>query len=153
MRALLSIPLSVTLLSLFAIPANGQNTNRLLGTWERIYVTNDSGVAMTNPTQPFLVVSADGFYAQVGFPPNRPKLTKPLAEYTKEELLARFRGGIGRFGKYTLSGARLTRTNVLNMDPAGTDAPASVQDIRWMGDTLSLLTVGNKGESRWIRAK
>src|SRR4051812_8744416 len=119
MRALVNLPVIAALLFIVTAPAVGQNTNRLVGTWERIYVTNDSGMALKNPTQPFLVVSGDGFYAQVGFPANRPKLTKPMAEYTKEELLARFQGGIGRFGKYSLSGARLTRTNVLNMDPAG----------------------------------
>jgi hypothetical protein len=58
--------------------------------------------------------SSDGFYEQMTIPAGRPKPAKPLADYTKEELLARFTRVEARRGRYTVSGTTPTYVATLN---------------------------------------
>ena len=81
-------------------------------------------------------------------------MDKPLTEMTKEELVARFdRVSAGR-GRYAISGNRLTRTQLSNINPA-MEGREFVQMFRIVGDTLILSSVNpaSKGEARFVRVR
>jgi hypothetical protein len=114
-------------------------------------MTNAQG-AVADPVQAFLIFSASGHFAQTVMPDGRPKLSKPLPDMTKEELLARFQGLGARFGTYTLVGNKLTRKNVAHVNPAA-EGTGETQLFRIEGDVLILTTEGEKGEVRFRRLK
>ncbi|MBI4500774.1 MAG: hypothetical protein HY700_06390 [Gemmatimonadetes bacterium] len=152
MRSLPRVVAVCLSLPLITTSAHAQATKSIVGTWQRFYVTNDSGVVASQAIQPYLTFGTDGYYAQIGFAPNRPVVNKAAAELTKEEFLARYQRSDVRFGKYTIAnGKTLTRTFIESNDPARTEP--TVQDIVFASDTLKLFTIGNKGESRWLRVK
>src|ERR1043165_3447373 len=87
-----------------AYAQDGPPMPKLAGTtWQRISEAKD-----VPPS--YLIFGNDGYYMQVGFRDDRPKLTKPLANLSKTELLAQLRGGEARVGRYSLVGSRLSRT-------------------------------------------
>jgi hypothetical protein len=99
--------------------------------------------------------SSDGFYEQMTIPAGRPKPAKPLADYTKEELLARFTRVEARRGRYTVSGTTLTRTYVASLNPNDEGRDPQVQRFRVEGDVLILTSTsaGNRGEARFRRVR
>jgi len=135
--------------------ASAQSASQLAGTWERFSVRDDDG-KMANPQPPaaFLIMTADGFYSQTAIPTSRPKLNKPLKDMTKDELLARFNNVVARRGTFTVSGNRLTRTDVSNTSPnnEGTGQP---QLFKIEGDVLILTNpdTTKKDEVRFRRVK
>ena len=122
-------------------------------TWQRIYVTDESGVAQPGAPQPYLIFSPDGFYMQVGFRADRPKLTKPFTDLRKADLLAQRRGAGARVGRYSLVGNRLSRTFVTSLTGESEETTAQIQDVHMSGDTLFFQSVGTRGESRWRKAR
>ena len=108
-----------------------------------------------SPPAAFTIFSADGFYSQTAIPTGRAKVDKPLADYTKEELLARFNRSEARRGKYTVSGNTLTRTYASTLNPNDEGRAPQVQRFRIEGDVLILTSPSptNKGETRWRRQK
>ena len=122
-------------------------------TWQRIQLTNDSGVAQAGAAPSYLMFSNDGYYIQVGFRDDRPRLTREFADLTKNQLLAQLRGSEARVGRYSLVGSRLSRTYLTSLNGQSEQTPAQIQDVHVSGDTLFLQTVGTRGESRWRKAK
>jgi hypothetical protein len=136
--------------------AIAQGGQKLVGAWER-FAMKDSTGADVRPLPPaaFTIFSADGFYSQTAIPTGRAKVDKPLADYTKEELLARFNRSEARRGKYTVSGNTLTRTYESSLNPSDEGRAPQVQRFRIEGDVLILTSPSptNKSEVRWRRQK
>lgn len=138
-----------------ATVAAAQAPNPLVGAWERVSVRRADGRS-TQPPPPkaFVVFTDDGWFSQSSIPLDRPKLGKPLEEMTREELLLRFNHLEARWGRYTISGDRLTRTPIGNSAPErqGID---QVQQFRFDDGDLLLIAVeqGTAIESRFRRAK
>jgi len=135
---------------------SAQSPGSLVGSWERFSLKDSTG-AVTQPPLPaaFTIFAADGFYAQIAIPANRPKVSKPLADHTKDELLNRFRNVEARRGRYTVKGDTLTRTYVASVNPNSEGQPAQAQRFRIDGEVLILtsLAAGNKSEARFRRAR
>jgi hypothetical protein len=132
-----------------------QANNPLVGAWERISQTDSTGKPSDpQPPPAFVMFSANGYFSGVTVPSGRPKITKPVREMTREELLARFERVVARRGTYRIEGNKLLRHDVTNINPnvEGTDA---VQVFRIEGD---ILIIGNadpksKAEDRFRRVK
>jgi hypothetical protein len=151
LRISFAVPISIVLL-LGATRSAAQGPS-LVGTWQRFQVTNDSGTIQPQAPKPFLILSADGFYSQTGFPENEVTTAKKaFAQLSEQEMRDRFGRGVARFGRYVLSGATLTRTDMFSLDPS-VSGRAAVQEVKMEGDVMILLTPRTKGESRWRRAK
>jgi hypothetical protein len=117
---------------------------------------DSTGADIQNPPPAaFTIFSADGFYSQTAIPSGRPKVDKPLTDYTKEELLSRFNRAEARRGRYTVSGNTLTRTYVASLNPNDEGRDPQVQRFRIEGGVLVLTSTSptNKSEVRWRRAK
>ena len=117
---------------------------------------DSTGADVQNPPPAaFTMYSADGFYSQIAIPTGRAKVDKPLTDYTKEELLARFTRSEARRGRYTVPGNTLTRTYVATLNPNDEGRDPQVQRFRVEGGVLVLTSTspGNKSEVRWRRAK
>jgi hypothetical protein len=155
-RRLLTLSLLVTSLAAVSSRAAAQGRNPIVGAWERFSMKDSTGADLQNPPPPaFTIFSPDGFYSQTAIPTGRAKVDKPLAEYTKEELLARFNRTEARRGRYTVSGNTLTRTYDSSLNPNNEGNPPQVQRFRIEGDVLVLTSTSptNKSEVRWRRAK
>jgi len=128
----------------------------LVGTWER-FAMKDSTGADVSPLPPaaFTIFSPDGWYSQITIPTGRPKVDKPLADYTKEELLARFNRTEARRGRYSAMGTTLTRTYAASLDPNAEGRDPQVQHYRIAGNVLILTSTSptNKSEVRFRRVK
>jgi hypothetical protein len=139
----------------FVSAAEAQAPADLVGTWERVSLKNADGKD-TQPPAPaaFLIISANGYYSQISIPTGRPKVDKPLAQMTKEELVARFDRVEARRGRYTVKGNVLTRRYDAGADPnqEGTEAG---QLFRIEGDMLILSSADpkQKNEARFRRVK
>jgi hypothetical protein len=154
MRVLLTLSLLVASLASASDRADAQSP--LVGAWERVAMKDSTGAAVQNPPPAaFTIFSADGFYSQTAIPTGRAKLDKPLAEYTKEELLSRFNRSEARRGRYTFSGNTLTRTYVSSLNPNDEGRDPQVQHFRVEGGVLVLTSTSptNKSEVRWRRVK
>src|SRR5688500_15680938 len=118
MRVLSTLSLVVASVMSAGYPAPAQSQGALVGAWERTAIKDSTGTDV-QPALPaaFTIFSSDGFYAQIAIPTGRPKLAKPLADYTKEELVARFNRAEARRGRYTVSGNTLTRTYIATLNP------------------------------------
>jgi hypothetical protein len=133
----------------------GAQSSALTGAWERVSLRDSTGT-MRQPPAPaaFTIYSSDGYFSQTAIPTGRPTIDKPLTEMTKEELVARFeRASAGR-GSYTISGNRLTRKSLSNINPA-LEGGELVQLFRIVGDTLILSSPNpaSKGEARFVRVR
>ncbi|MBI4503548.1 MAG: hypothetical protein HY700_20600 [Gemmatimonadetes bacterium] len=130
-----------------------QTAQQLVGAWKRVSWRDSSGASLQPPGPPTVAVySAEGYFAQTGFPPGRPK--KPLADMTREELLAVIQYGDAWNGTYRLSGNKLTR-HILSYIDADSEGADVVQLFRIVGDTLILSNPNpaNKREARFMRLK
>lgn len=154
MRVLMTLSLLVASLATASDRADAQSP--LVGAWERFAMKDSTGADVQNPPPAaFTIYSADGFYSQIAIPTGRAKVDKPLTDYTKEELLARFTRSEARRGRYTVSGNTLTRTYVATLNPNDEGRDPQVQRFRVEGGVLVLTSTspGNKSEVRWRRAK
>ena len=117
----------------------------------------DSTGADVSPLPPaaFTIFSANGWYSQMAIPTGRAKVNKPLADYTKEELLERFSRAEARRGRYSTMGTTLTRTYTASLDPNAEGRDPQVQHYRVVGDVLILTSTSptNKSEVRFRRVK
>lgn len=139
-----------------ASAALAQNQNRLAGAWERFVLKDSAGTAIQPPSPAALLMfSAEGAYTQIAIPKDRPKVAKPLADMTKEELLSRFTRVESRWGRYSVAGDTLTRTYVASANPNQEAGSPQVQRFRIEGDVLILnsLTPGNQSEARFRRVR
>ena len=155
-RVLPTLSLVVTSLVSAGAPALAQTQRSLVGAWERFAMKDSTGTPLaTLPPAAFTVFTGDGFYLQMAIPTGRPKLAKPLADYTREELLGRFERAEARRGRYTVSGNTLTRTYVSSLNADSEGGPPQVQRFRIEGDVLILTSTSpaNKSEVRFRRAK
>lgn len=134
---------------LIAHGAAAQAPSPLVGAWERASMTDARGEA-AKPEPAFLMFSASGQFAQTVTPAGRPKLNKPLADMTRDELVARFQGVSARFGSYSVAGAKLTRKNIAHLSPAA-EGTQETQNFRIENNVLILTTEGEKGEVRFKR--
>jgi hypothetical protein len=135
--------------------ASAQNAATLVGTWERFSIRDATGkMVAPQPPAAFLIMTSDGFYSQTAIPTGRPKNSKPLKDMTKDELLARFNNIVARRGTFTVSGNRLTRTDVAHTDP-NTEGMSQVQLFKIEGDVLILTNpdTTKKDEARFRRVK
>jgi hypothetical protein len=156
MRILSTISLLVASVAIAGYAAPAQSQGALVGAWERIAIKDSTGTdVQPAPPAAFTIFSSDGFYEQMAIPAGRPKLAKPLADYTKEELLARFARAEARRGRYTVSGTTLTRTYVASLNPNDEGRDPQVQRFRVEGDVLILTSTsaGNRGEARFRRVR
>lgn len=127
----------------------------LTGAWERVSLRDSAGTILQPPgAAAFAIYSANGHFSQIAIPTGRPISDKPLTDMTKEELLVRFQGASASRGTYTISGNRLTRKSLSNLNPAqeGRDL---VQVFRLAGDTLILSSPNpaSRGEARFVRVR
>jgi hypothetical protein len=147
--ALLLIPFLFT-----ASPATTAQQNPLVGTWEEIDGRVDAEGRPAPTRANILIIGSDGYYMTSTLPPNRPKVNKPVAEMTRDELLARFGEVRGQRGVYSVSGDRLTTRQLGNVDP-NEDGRQVVRVFRIDGDVLTL-TAPNPAvtlQSRFRRLK
>lgn len=154
MRVLLTLSFLVASLANAGNRAEAQGP--IVGAWERFAMKDSTGTdVQTQPPAAFTIFSADGFYSQTAIPTGRPKLTKPLADYTKDELLSRYNRTEARRGRYTVSGNTLTRTYVSSLNANDEGRDPQVQRFRIEGDVLILTSTSptNKSEVRFRRAK
>jgi len=156
-RMLLTMSLLGVLLAGGSDRADAQGRAALVGAWERFSIKDSTG-ALRNPQPPaaFTIFSADGSYMQMAIPTGRPKVDKPLADYTKEELLARFSRVEARRGHYSALGTTLTRTYTASLDPNAEGREPQVQHYRIDGDVLTLTSTSpatNKSETKFRRVK
>ena len=156
MRALPTLSIVVACLAGAVAPVAAQHP--IVGAWERFSIKDSTGTDVTPaPPAAFTIFSAEGFYSQIAIPTGRAKVDKPLADYTKEELLARFNRAEARRGQYTISQSRntLTRTYTTSLNPNSEGSEPQVQRFRIEGDVLILTSMspGNKSEVRFRRAK
>ena len=139
--------------SYWVAPMDAQGQNAVVGSWERVSLTNAAGT-VTQPPAPaaFVIFGADGFFSQTAIPTGRKKVDKPLDQMTKEELVERFQRVEARRGTYTITGNKLTRRNVSQADPMQ-EGTEQTQEFRIEGGILILTTPTNKAEARFRRAK
>lgn len=131
-----------------ARPSDAQSANVLVGTWERVSQTNADGTANPQPAA-FVIFSANGHFSQTAVPVGRPKLTKPLQDMTREELLARYQGVQARRGTYSVAGNRLTRKDVTNVNP-NQEGTEQVQEFRIEKDMLTLSSADPKSKAQAV---
>jgi hypothetical protein len=142
-------------LGLVGTATTARAQNALVGAWERTSLLDADGKSIQPPQAPaFLVLTADGFFAQMAVPAGRPKVDRPVDQLTREELVARFNYLEARRGTYTVSGNRLTRRDVVHSNPVQQGAE-QIQLFRIEGDTLilSATTPGRRNEARFRRVK
>jgi hypothetical protein len=153
-RSTLSLLVAAVISAGYSAPAQSQGP--LVGAWERIAIKDSTGTDV-QPTPPaaFTIFGGDGFYSQIAIPTGRPKIAKPLADQTKEELLSRFSRAEARRGRYTVSGTTLTRTYVGTLNPNDEGRAPQVQRFRIEGDVLILTSTsaGNRAEARFRRVR
>ncbi len=131
------------------------NDKAFVGTWERFSSKDAEGRPVEERlVRSFLLFSADGHYSQTILPAGRDKLTKPVKEMTREELLNRFDGVGAHYGSYTIAGNKLTRKLITSTNPSSEGAEFA-QTFRFEADTLILssTTAGSKAEARFRRVK
>jgi hypothetical protein len=158
-RDTMRVRVALGILSFLALASitSAQTTNfsQFAGAWERFSLRDETGKMVSpQPPAPFLIMTADGFFSQTAIPTGRPKSTKALKDMTKDELLARFNQVVGRHGTYSVSGNRLTRTDLSNIIP-NNEGMSQVQLFKLEGDVLILSNPATtkKDEVRFRRVK
>lgn len=131
------------LLSATSAVAQPCTPDKLVGTWERISLLRN-GLSVQPPDAPlFVKFGADGYWSMMEMPPDRPRVTTPLAQQTTKELWSRFERVEGGQGTWTLKtdGSVLTRRHAVNIAPGGEN---SNQDrLCWFeGEILALVGTG-----------
>lgn len=136
-----NVVLSVLFLGL---PAMGQSTNPLVGTWERISLKRGNMEGQPPAAPEFLIISADGYFSESEIPEGREKVNKPLDQMTKEELVARYQHTAASRGTYTIEGNVLRRKHIADLNPSA-EGSDQVRNFRFEGDIL-VLSAGGPGE-------
>jgi len=113
-------------------------TNPLVGAWR----------FETDPKFPqaVLILSADGYYAQVAISPNRSKPKNDFDHETREELMKQFGGLHASWGTWKAEGTKLIRVRLASEDP-GVEGTQAIAEFRIEGDVLIL------GKARWHRLR
>lgn len=122
----------------------------LVGAWERIALTEPGEPPQSPMHTSFLIFSPDGFYSATNMDRGRPKLDRPTAELSRDELLARFASVVARRGRYTVSGDTVTRHIDAHSEPS-LEGLADREAFSWRGDTLVLAGAAGR-EARYVRA-
>ncbi len=138
-----AVILTLTIMLAVNSTASAPNQKAFVGTWERISNKDGEGKALDERLLPSnLIFAADGHYSQTGFPTGRGKVTKPVKEMTREELVNRLDGVLSSYGTYTVTGNKLTRKVLQHLNPAsqGTEI---IQEFRLEGDTVTLKVVSD----------
>jgi len=135
---------NVVLLTFLCLPAMAQGTNPLVGTWERISLLRGTTQGQPPAAPEFLIISADGYFSESEIPEGREKVSKPLDQMTKEELVARYTRTAASRGTYTIQGNVLTRKHIADLNP-GAEGSDQVRNFRFEGDIL-VLSAGGPGE-------
>src|SRR2546428_1822773 len=118
--------------------ASAQGSAPLAGVWQRVSQKDSAGAAIQPPgPAAFAIYSANGYFSQSAIPTVRPKIDKPLAEMTKDELVSIFRDVVVWRGTYSTSGNKLTRKAVSHSNP-NSEGRDVVQVFHITGDTLLL---------------
>jgi|GEM_PF-376115 len=136
------------------LPAAPQS-HPLTGTWEKFSMKDDKGADMPSADKgTLLIITTDGYYAQIEIPKNRKFIERELGELTKEDLLNRFKGLIARFGTYRIVGDKLVRSDMSHSDPSS-EGFEQVQAFRVEGDVLILTNPvpNDKSEIQFRRMK
>ena len=137
-------PRNVVLGIVLCLPVMAQSTNPLVGVWERISLKRGTTEGQPPAAPEFLIISADGYFSESELPEGREKVSKPLGEMTKEELVARFQRTAASRGTYTIQGNVLTRKHVADLNPSA-EGNDQVRNFRFEGDIL-VLSAGGPGE-------
>ena len=133
----ISVLLATTMVFVALVSASTlAQPNRVVGTWELIARTTPQGVVDQDPHE-LLVFTDAGIYVRIELPKGRPRVNKPDAELTLEELRARYNGVIAFHGTYRVTGDRLTAEVVAHTDP-NREGIMAVRKITVEGDTLTL---------------
>src|SRR4051812_44504804 len=126
------------------LPAMAQSSNPLVGVWERISLMRGTTQGQPPAAPEFLIISADGYFSESELPEGREKVSKPLDQMTKEELVARFTRTAASRGTYTIQGNVLTRKHIADLNPSA-EGSDQVRNFRIEGDIL-ILSAGGPGE-------
>jgi len=135
---------NVVLLTFLCLPAMAQSTNPLVGSWERISLMRGTTQGQPPAAPEFLILSADGYFSESEIPEGREKVSKPLDQMTKEELVARYTRTAASRGTYTIQGNVLTRKHIADLNPSA-EGSDQVRNFRFEGDIL-VLSAGGPGE-------
>ncbi|MEP6714264.1 MAG: lipocalin-like domain-containing protein [Terriglobia bacterium] len=93
----------------------------------------------------FLVITADGYYSESELPEGREKVSKPLDQMTKEELVARYSRTAASWGTYTIVGNLLSRRHIMDLNPRA-EGSDQARNFHFEGDIL-VLTAGGPGDT------
>jgi hypothetical protein len=112
--------------------------NPLVGSWQRVSILRN-GFSLQPPEAPLNVMfTEDGYFSELEFPANRPKVNKPLDQQTPQELFSRFDRVAGSWGKYTQIGQRNWRRHEVRLVPS----PAGIQERQWRFEGNALVLEG-----------
>ena len=135
--------------------AAADDAQRIVGTWQRVSSKDPQGRALQPPAPAsILIFTADGHFAQIGFPEGRDSSDKPVNTFTREQLLERFARVEASHGTYKVRRNVLERENEGNINPAQEDQDIN-QVFRIEGDLLVLVMEPPAGryEARFKRVK
>ena len=137
-------PRNAVLFLFSVLSAMGQSNNPLVGVWERISLMRGTTQGQPPAAPEFLIISADGYFSESEIPEGREKVTKPLEQMTKEELLDRYRRTAASRGTYSIQGNVLIRKHIADLNP-NAEGSDQVRNFRFDGDIL-VLSAGGPGE-------
>jgi hypothetical protein len=110
----------------------------MVGTWARVSILRNNLPVQPPEASLNLMFAPDGHWMMMEFPPNRPKVNKPLEQQTPAELYARFGRMNGGWGTYTNYGMVNYRRHINNLGPGG----GSIQERGWHFDGHALVLDG-----------
>jgi hypothetical protein len=119
------------------LPPMDVKPSPVIGTWERVWLIRD-GVLQQPPSVPeYVFFGGDGYFMQMELPAGRPKVQKPLAKMTPEELKARFAHVAVAFGTYSIAASIVTRKH-LRTDTPSSEGYEHVRGFRFEGGFLRM---------------
>ncbi len=136
---------NLALYALLCLPVMAQATNPLVGAWERISLMRGTTEGQPPAAPEFLIISADGYYCESELPDGRDKVSKPLDQMTKEELVARYSRTAASWGTYTIAGNVLNRRHIMDLNPSA-EGSDQTRNFHFEGDIL-VLTAGGPGDA------
>ena len=146
---------AATVLLAGAPRASAQIAEDLVGTWERVDTRDAAGIRRQPPAPvTHLILGADGRFAHVAVPADRPAVSGATADMSREELLSLFGGVTAVYGTWTVEDGLLTRTAITHTHPAMVGSEL-VQRVRMVGDTLVLSAsdLNDQTQARFIRVR
>jgi hypothetical protein len=119
-------------------PAPPPDYNPLVGTWVR-YSLLRNGFSVQPPDAPLYVTfMKDGYWSMMEFPADRPRVNKPLAQQTPQELFSRFDKMGGGWGNFTHIGQVNYRHHKVGLGPGG----GNTQERAWRFEGNILILEG-----------